>query len=300
MNVTLKIRAKVTISENKYVFSGHESFPCKTLWLKKGYDFVVNKYDFNSADAVIKLGVGKNMVSSIRYWLRVFGICENDKPTKLGEYLFDDNSGKDKYIEDLATIWLLHFNLVFSKDASLYNMLFCGLQRERTQFEREQVQSYIKLKVAEAGKQNSYNENTVKKDVVVLLQNYCLPRKPQSNEDFSSLLIDLDLIRQSSDGKNYYFNVDGKRKVTKEIFLYGLLKLKETEGDNTIAFDTIQENVGLAFCMPDFETIEMLKYLANEYSQYFAYSDVAGIKQIQFTKNLDVKLVLDKYYGKNI
>ena len=78
------------------------------------------------------------------------------------------------------------------------------------------------------------------------------------------------------------------------------MKLKETEGDNTIAFDTIQENVGLAFCMPDFETIEMLKYLANEYSQYFAYSDVAGIKQIQFTKNLDVKLVLDKYYGKNI
>ena len=26
---------------SKYSFSGHESFPCKTLWLKKGYDFVV-------------------------------------------------------------------------------------------------------------------------------------------------------------------------------------------------------------------------------------------------------------------
>ena len=24
----------------KYTFSGHESFPCKSLWLKKGYDFV--------------------------------------------------------------------------------------------------------------------------------------------------------------------------------------------------------------------------------------------------------------------
>lgn len=62
-------------------------------------------------------------------------------------------------------------------------MLFCGLQRERTQFEREQVLTYVKLKVAEAGRQNIYNENTVKKDVGVLLQNYCLPRKPQSNED---------------------------------------------------------------------------------------------------------------------
>ena len=56
----------------------------------------------------------------------------------------------------------------------------------------------------------------------------------------------------------------------------------------------------MVFCMQDFETIEMLKLVASEYSQYFAYSDVAGIKQVQFTKDLDVKQVLDNYYGKDI
>ncbi len=284
----------------KYTFSGHESFPCKTLWLKKGYDFVVAGDDFNSPEAVIGLGVGKNMVASIRFWLRVFGIMENDKPTELGYYLFNDQNGKDKYLEDIATLWLLHFNLVFSEEATLYNMFFCGVQRERTHFEREQVLTYVKMKMVEANKMTLFNVNTVKKDIGVLLQNYTLPRKAQSNEDFSSLLIDLDLIRQSSEGKGYYFNVDGKRKVTKEIFLYGLLKLKEQEGDNTIPFDTIQERVGLVFCMQDFETIEMLKQLASDYSQYFAYSDVAGIKQIQFIKELYDKQVLDDYYGKDI
>ncbi|MBP3246940.1 MAG: DUF4007 family protein [Prevotella sp.] len=284
----------------KYAFSGHESFPCKSLWLKKGYDFVVSGNDFNSPEAVIGLGVGKNMVASIRFWLKAFGVTESDKITWLGDYLFDEISGKDKYLEDIATLWLLHFNLVFSEEATLYKMFFCGVQRERTSFEREQVLTYVKLKMAEAGKATLYNENTVKKDVGVLLQNYCLPRKPQSNEDFSSLLIDLDLIRQNSEGKGYYFNVDGKRKVTKEIFLYGLLMLKEQEGDNTISFDTIQERVGLVFCMQDYETIEMLKLLANEYNQYFAYSDVAGIKQVQFIKELDVKHVLDNYYGTDI
>ena len=154
--------------------------------------------------------------------------------------------------------------------------------------------------MVEANKMTLFNANTVKKDIGVLLQNYTLPRKAQSNEDFSTLLIDLDLIRQSSEGKGYYFNVDGKRKVTKEIFLYGLLKLKKQQGDNTIPYDTIQEKIGLVFCMQDFETIEMLKQLASDYSQYFAYSDVAGIKQIQFTKELDVKQVLDDYYGKDI
>ena len=27
------------MNDIKYCFSGHESFPCKSLWLKKGYDF---------------------------------------------------------------------------------------------------------------------------------------------------------------------------------------------------------------------------------------------------------------------
>lgn len=220
----------LTKMKNKYTFSGHESFPCKSLWLKKGYDFVVGGNDFNSPDAVITLGVGKNMVASIRFWLRAFGVTENDKKTELGNYLFDENKGKDKYLEDIATLWLLHFNLVFSEEATLYKMFFCGIQKERTNFEREQVLTYVKLRMVEAGKMTLFNANTAKKDIGVLLQNYCLPRKPQSNEDFSSLLIDLDLIRQSSEGKGYYFNVDGKRKVTKEIFLYGLLKLKARGG----------------------------------------------------------------------
>ena len=284
----------------KNTFSGHESFPCKTLWLKKGYDFVVAGNDFNSPEAVVGLGVGKNMVASIRFWLKAFGVTDNDKITWLGDYLFDEISGKDKYLEDIATLWLLHFNLVFSEEATLYKMFFCGVQRERTHFEREQILTYVKLRMAEAGKMTLFNENTVKKDIGVLLQNYTLPRKPQSNEDFSSLLMDLDLIRQNSEGKGYYINVDGKRQVTKEVFLYGLLQLKEQEGDNTIAFDTIQEKVGLAFCMQDYETIEMLKQLASEYSQYFAYSDVAGIKQVQFVKDLDAKQVLDNYYGTDI
>jgi hypothetical protein len=51
----------------KFSFSGHESFFCRSLWLKKGYDALIGGVDFNAPDAVVALGVGKNMVSSIRY-----------------------------------------------------------------------------------------------------------------------------------------------------------------------------------------------------------------------------------------
>lgn len=57
----------------RYSFSGHESFYCKSLWLKKGYDFLTEGRSFLDEDAVVRLGVGKNMVTSIRYWLKAFG-----------------------------------------------------------------------------------------------------------------------------------------------------------------------------------------------------------------------------------
>ena len=179
-------------------------------------------------------------------------------------------------------------------------MFFCGYQKGHTQFEREQIVTYVKLNMIEANKQNVFNENTVKKDVSVLIQNYALPRKYQSNEDFSSLLIDLDLIRQNTEGKGFYVNIDGKRKVAKEIFMYALLVLKEQEGDNTISYDTVQDKVGLTFCMQDYETIEMLKLLANEYSDYMSYNDNAGIRMIQFTQNLGKEQVLNDYYEAHV
>ena len=76
-----------------YSFSGHESFACKSLWLKKGYDFIVHGHNFNAPEAVIHLGVGKNMVSSIRYWLKVCNIYSDGKITFLGNYLFNDDNG---------------------------------------------------------------------------------------------------------------------------------------------------------------------------------------------------------------
>ena len=50
-------------------FSGHESFALRYLWLKKGYDALADNPEFfQRDDAMVILGVGKNMVRSIRHW----------------------------------------------------------------------------------------------------------------------------------------------------------------------------------------------------------------------------------------
>ena len=97
---------------SKYVFSGHESFSCRMLWPIKGYDYINDGNSFNDPNSVIMLGVGKNMVASIRYWLKALGLTEHDKPSTLAKYLFDEAHGKDRYLESLGTLWLLHFLLV--------------------------------------------------------------------------------------------------------------------------------------------------------------------------------------------
>ncbi len=280
---------------NKYTLSGHESFPCKTLWLTKGYNFIVDGGNFNASDAVIALGVGKNMVSSIRYWLKAFGLSSLDKSTEMADYLFDESKGVDKYIESLGTLWLLHYLLVSMKEATLYSITFTKFQKERKVFDREQLVNFVKRLMVEDNKEKMFNPNTVKKDVGVLLQNYTQPYKAKSFEDYSSLLIDLDLIRVEDDGKSYAFNLEGKRTVPLEIFLYAVLT--EKGKDRSVSYEVLQD-IGLMFCMNDAEVIDMAQAIGQRYSSFVQYSDNAGIRQLLFKEGaaLDGKKVLDNYY----
>lgn len=149
----------------RYCFSGHESFPCKSMWLKKGYDYLVDRNRFTDPDAVVKLGVGKNMVQSIRFWLRAFGLLNDDEATEIAHYLFDDRDGRDPYAEDNATLWILHYMLVVTAVSSIYRLFFVDLQREKKEFDKEQVLSFIKRKCNVPEQKNVFNENTVKKDI---------------------------------------------------------------------------------------------------------------------------------------
>lgn len=275
----------------RYSFSGHETFTCKTLWLKKGCDFLEEGHSFSEDSAVVYLGVGKNMVSSIRFWLKAFGLTQSDKLTNLATFIFGKN-GKDCFAEDHNTLWLLHYYLVKSQVASLYNMLFLGVQRELKTFDREQVQAYVKRKCNVPEQKNVYNENTVKKDINVLLANYVMPNSTKSLEEYNALLLDLGLIR--SIDKKFTFNSTNPQQIAFELLLFVLLDY--CEGDKTISFDKLQE-IALIFCLSMPDLIIIIQQLANQYKEQMIYTDNAGIKNVQFVgESFDKWSILDKYY----
>lgn len=136
-------------TKEKYTFSGHESFFCKALWLKKGYDFVSSEHDFNNANAVVDLGVGKNMVASIRFWMRSFGLLSDNNTTDIAKTILNSENGLDPYIEDLGTIWLLHYLLVTTNYATIYNLFFRYFRRERNgEFTKDQHFLYDQNRIA--------------------------------------------------------------------------------------------------------------------------------------------------------
>ena len=95
-------------------FGHHESFPLRFGWITKGLRaLAANPGVFGRQDATVILGVGKNMVSAIKYWLHATGLAEssgrNLAPTKLADVAFGEHG--DPYLEDDATIWLLHWLL---------------------------------------------------------------------------------------------------------------------------------------------------------------------------------------------
>jgi hypothetical protein len=279
----------------RYTFSGHETFQCKALWLKKGYDFVKAGNDFNSSEAVITLGVGKNMVSAIRYWMKAFGLLVDEQLTEIAHYFFDEKLGKDPYSEDIISLWMLHYFIVNTNHASIYKILFDDFHRDRKDFSTEQIQRFVKSRYMDYDAVDLYNENTVKKDIEVLLKNYVTPLKLETNEDYSVLLLEISLIRYDKENKVYIFNESGKRSLIPEVFLYAIIDKKGE--DKSISYDVLLD-ISRIFCMNTEELQNCIKVLVESFKGDIVFSDNAGIKQIQFLNEINQIDVLNRYFSK--
>jgi Protein of unknown function (DUF4007) len=127
-----------------YYFSGHETFPFRYPWLKKGFDAVDADGDaFLRDDAIAVLGVGKNMVRSIRHWCLAAGIVQETtgedttrsgrlEPTAFGRKIFATKDGLDPFLEDSATLWLIHWQIASNQSrASTWHWTFLPLAGKR-------------------------------------------------------------------------------------------------------------------------------------------------------------------------
>lgn len=285
---------------NKFSFSGHDSFQCRQLWLKKGYDFVLEGKNFNDEDAVVKLGVGKNMVSSIRFWLKAFNVIDHkDIPTEFGKRLFD-NSGYDPFLEDEASLWLLHYQLVKNRFASIYSIVFNEFRKEKLFFNKETFVNYVK-RIGESNQDLIFNENTVAKDFIVFVNLYKSDPESKDIEDsFSGILSEIELLKTIGKGRDEQFFIENSERdsLPKAIVLYAILD--NSNYGNSVSLNSLEFDVnspGSIFALNRSGLVNKITEIVHDFKD-ITFTDQAGIKELQFKNKAGAFTILDAYYGK--
>lgn len=289
---------------NKLTFSGHDTFHCRQLWLKKGYDFVKADNKFTDDEAVILLGVGKNMVSAIHFWMKAFGLLDKDgKSTEFADYIFSSH-GKDPYLEDEATLWLLHYHLVTRNLASTYSLIFNELRKEKIEFTKENFLSFVERKAQEIGF-SQFNRKTASTDFDVLTKMYIRTNEQAKDKEdtFSGLLTDLNLIHEEKKSVSVYsISNENRNRLPEEVILYAILDIGGFQ--NSVSLNTLfqdSDQAGTVFAITKNSLMEKIESVANgpEFKKYgMTLSDHAGIKELQFTTKPGKFDVLNIYYGK--
>lgn len=312
----------------KAKFNGHDTFPLRYGWLYKSVNYLNYGYKLQTSnenktrEAIVQLGVGKNMVNAIRYWAESSSVINvmttnnvvDHEVSDNGVYLFGGSGvqGKDPYLEQSASIWLLHFWLNFNENfltSYRYFFNYANVQHfEKSKLVTDCADTASRLVTNELG-----NENTLKKDVDCFLNTYCkkfkssnAKNKTSIDEDhFTSPLSELNLIQDNGAGF-YVSDLLERPELPVEIFIYALIKFVQVETQdsniNNVDFESLLTkpySPGRIFRLSENGLGQQLDK-AQEFSKgEISWIDSLGLRQVQVeTAALNSPIsYLDKYYG---
>jgi len=294
---------------SKLTFSGHETFICKQFWLKKGYDYLKKGKGFSDSKSVVELGVGKNMVSAISFWLKAFGLTTNAHAINpLAETIFNKENGYDPFLEDIGTIWLLHYFLVKTSRSSIYNIVFNNFRRHRfDEFTKEHLLNYLN-NVCDQERQ-TISQKTLENDINVFFKTYEKPdtlSKVEIEDTFTGLLQDLGLVQRyrTDETKQVWYRIPNSTRIDlpHQIVLYAILdRLDDLTKSHVISFKELQQDQnspGIVFALSDEGMMNKIDKIIQQHSKDVTFTQDAGVQVLQFRSGtkLNKQQVLTDFY----
>jgi hypothetical protein len=293
-------------------FSGHETFSCRATWLKKGLDFILTDGEivasrFTQPEAATALGVGKNMVNSIRFWLYAFGIIKEFTdgelhldPTVEAFIVEWDNEDADEpldlFLEDPLTLWLLHYKLVTTNYATIYNFFFIHFipRKSNDSFTEQEFLLALKSFIRSNGV-SLPSLKTLESDFKVLLHMYAVKPDKASEIDDNALNIlqPLEILSRQrlSKEKIVFYSINRSSLETVPMELIGMLILEYFKKlkVNSRSAELLFEEVGRPFCYGREPFFELLNKLEAEYPKLFTFSRSrnTGINEFQLRNSIN-------------
>ena len=294
-------------------FSGHQTFPFRYTWLKKGIDAVIeNPTIFSSENASVRLGVGKNMVAAIRHWCWVSRLIEAVKPaphqrgqfvpTALGKAIFEHKEGFDPYLDDPATLWLIHWQIATNiNQATSWYWAFNVLRGN--QFTPPLFTKDVYTWAQQQQSMRPVSENTLRRDVNCFIRTYCQSRDsdPLVEETFDCPLVELNLIAELPDGSGYEFQRGDKETLPIEIVAWALVTFWENHFSlqGSLSFTHLMydpSSPGRVFRLDEDTMTTHLERLEQLTDGAFQYDETAGLKAVHRHGDLDPMALLKRYY----
>lgn len=285
-------------------FSGHETFPLRYGWLKKAYDRVwktrnedQNKAIFTDESAIASFGVGKNMVTSIRYWAQACGIIKtvhNSKiqATEIGDLIFGEE-GLDPFMENVATLWLTHWKLCGQPDRTTWHFAFNHFHA--INFERETLAKEL-LRLASEREWSRVSPATVKKDVECFVRTYAAKPTARSGlheESLESPLVELNLLKATGKKDGFRFVRGEQSSLGQGIFAFAVAEFwKGYSGANSLSFEALAHepgSPGRVFNLDENELLRRLSGIDDITRGKITWSETAGLKQISRHKEMTEK-----------
>ena len=293
-------------------FSGHQTFPFRYTWLKKGVDAVTeDPAVFSSENASVTLGVGKNMVASIKHWCQVSELIKADTQqrgrfdtTPLGKAIFNDDNGFDPYLDDPATLWLIHWKIATAMNQATAWYWAFNVFREN-QFTpdifKKQLSEWTQQQKASM---RPASQSTLQRDINCFIRTYCQSRHTTTvvEESFDCPLIELNLIIELPDGDGYEFQRGEKQTLPTQIFAATLIAFwaaRFAEKD-ALPFSELMYaplSPGRTFRLDEDTMTSYLETLNEVTKGAFQYDETAGLKQVYRHRDLDPMEIVERYYG---
>jgi hypothetical protein len=294
------------LDRKKVAFGRHESFALRYSWLTKGYKALQgNSNIFAEDDATVTLGVGKNMVSSIRYWMRACQIIDlTDKPTDIGKMLFDLD-GFDPFLEDEATIWLLHWLLVNNPTQSTAIYWFFN-KFHKPIFTTEELTTSLSDFIRDARLETKKPSlASIKKDISLVTRMYSLSKstgRAPLEDALDSPLASLGLLTKASDSKHFIAKNEARDNLPPLIFGYAVLSLMRFRKLQSMPLDDLMYSrddyttVGAVFRLTENALIKKLEDLTAIMPGIIEIRDTAGIYQLYLLQDKAAEDLLHDYY----
>jgi len=279
------------------------------MWLKKAVDAIQEEQNiFQSDSAIAKLGVGKNMVRSIRHWSLITGMIESSFDcdghrslctSDLGEYLLGEK-GVDPYCEDSATLWLLHWLLCRSPyKASLWHYIF-GYWRGGGIDPRNLRHSLDKW-LFENGSSTPSN-STLNRDLKCLVSTYIARYRKNSHLE-SIVEFPLSSLGLLYENRGVIYLREGQKSgLPPEVFAFAVLDYWDLKysGIETLPAQNIathQASPGQIFLLSEEQVFDLVTRIENFKNAPFQLDNTAGIHQLYRTTESTPQAMLELYYS---